>query len=382
MSANMLRDALFLARMDFRLMFRSKVTWLWAFVMPVFFFYFIGTVTGGARRPAEKPAVGVLAPADAGFLAEQLVRRLEERDYRVVRVKSEDQLAGFQRRLRLPVGFTGSVLKGQAVKVNLERSSGGLDADYDRIRVGRAVYSVLADLVVVSKEGGEPKPERFTELAARPRNVTVSVESAGVRNNPPGGFQQSVPGSLVMFIMLVMFTSGSVTLTMERNQGILRRLASAPMARGAVVAGKWGSRMALGAIQVGFAMLTGTLLFRVDWGPHLGAVVAVLLGYSALAAVAGLLLGNFSRVEGQAIGVGVLSTNLMAALGGCWWPIEITPAWTQKLALAFPTGWAMDALHKLMSFGSDPQAVLPHLAAFGVATAAAAWLLARHVRFQ
>jgi ABC-type Na+ efflux pump permease subunit len=375
-------DALFLARMDLRLMFRSKATWMWAFVMPVVFFYFLGTVTGGFGRPRQKEAIAVLAPADAGFLADRLVRRLEERNYRVPRVKSEEELRRYQRQLRVPPGFTEAVLKGRPASVKLERAGGGLGADYDQLRVSRAVYSVLADLVVVSKDAGAPTPERFREVSARPRNLSLAVESAGVRRDPPSGFQQAVPGSLVLFIMLVMLTSGAVTLTIERNQGILRRLASAPMARGAVTAGKWGARMALGMVQVIFGMVAGTVLFRVDWGPHLAAVLAVLASFAALAAVAGMLLGNFSRTEGQAIGIGVVAMNVLGSLGGCWWPIEITPGWAQKLALFLPTGWAMDALHRLMSFGASPAAVLPHLGALVAAAACGAWLLARRFRFQ
>ena len=71
--------------------------------------------------------------------------------------------------------------------------------------------------------------------------------------------------------------------------------------------------------------------------------------YGSLAAALGMLLGNFGRTEGQVIGLGVMASNVFAGLGGCWWPIEITPLWTQRLALAFPTGWTMDALHKLMN---------------------------------
>ena len=378
----MIQDALFLARMDLRLMFRSWATWLWAFAMPVLFFYFIGTVTGGARRQPARESVAVLVPADAGFLAGQLVRRLEQRDYHVIRAQSEEELSRHRRRLRLPAGFTDSVLAGRQVAIKLERDGGGLDADYDQVRINRAVYTVLADLIALSRRSGAPTTERFEELAREPRNLTLAVESAGVRITPPSGFQQSVPGNLVMFIMLVMFTSGSVTLTLERNQGILRRLASSPIARLGVVAGKWGARMALGMVQIAFAMLAGTVLFRVDWGRHPAIVLAVLASYAALAAAAGMLLGNFSRTEGQAIGFGVVASNVLAALGGCWWPIEITPGWAQKLALLLPTGWTMDALHRLMSFGAAPSAVVPHLVTLSVLTLAAAWLLARRFRFQ
>jgi ABC-2 type transport system permease protein len=185
-----------------------------------------------------------------------------------------------------------------------------------------------------------------------------------------------------MFTLLVLFTSGAVSLTIERNQGILRRLASSPMSRGSVVLGKWGARMAIGVVQIAFAMIAGTVLFRVGWGPNLPMVVLVLLVYGSLAAALGMLLGNFGRTEGQVVGLGVIASNVLAGLGGCWWPIEITPLWTRRLALAFPTGWTMDALHKLMNFGASPVSVLPHVCVTAVAALAAGYILSRKFRFQ
>jgi ABC-type multidrug transport system permease subunit len=57
----------------------------------------------------------------------------------------------------------------------------------------------------------------------------------------------------------------------------------------------------------------------------------------------------------------VIGTLLLAALGGCWWPIEVAPAWMQQLALFLPTGWVMDALHRLMYFGDGLGDVSNHL---------------------
>jgi ABC-type multidrug transport system permease subunit len=129
-------------------------------------------------------------------------------------------------------------------------------------------------------------------------------------------------------------------------------------------------------------MIAGTVLFGVSWGPNLPVLLLVLAAYAALATALGILLGNFARTEAQVIGIGVTAANIMAALGGCWWPIEITPQWTQKLALLFPTGWAMDAVHKLMSFGAPPASVIPHLAVMTLAALAAGYLVARWFRFQ
>src|ERR1035438_71242 len=139
--------------------------------------------------------------------------------------------------------------------------------------------------------------------------ITLDVTSAGKRKEPPLGFEQAVPGTLVMFTLLVMFTSGGVSLLVERRQGILRRLASSPMSRGAVVLGKWGARVTLGFIQILFAMAAGSILFKVHWGDHLGAIFALLAAYAGLAALLGMLLGNFSRSDGQVIGLGVIRSE-------------------------------------------------------------------------
>ena len=108
----------------------------------------------------------------------------------------------------------------------------------------------------------------------------------------------------------------------------------------------------------------------------------VLFAYASLATSLGILLSNFTSNQRQVLGIGVLASNVMAALGGCWWPVEITPPWARSLAMFVPTGWAMDALHKLVNFGAEPTAVIPHVAGMFAASAIAGALVARKFRFQ
>jgi ABC-type multidrug transport system permease subunit len=187
---------------------------------------------------------------------------------------------------------------------------------------------------------------------------------------------------MVMFTLLVMTTSGAILLVIERRQGLLRRLAYTPITRLGIVLGKWGGKLALGVVQIAFAMLAGTVLFKMDWGPNLAMVIVVMAAYGSLMASVGLLLGSLARTEGQAAAIGVIASNVLAALGGCWWPIEITPAWMQKLQLALPTGWAMDALHKLVSFETSPAAALPHVIVMAVLGFAILLLSTRVFRFD
>ena len=71
----------------------------------------------------------------------------------------------------------------------------------------------------------------------------------------------------------------------------------------------------------------------------------------------------------------------LAALGGCWWPIEVAPAWMQQLQMFTPTGWTMDALHKLISFDMGWQSALPHLAILIITAIAVGWAASKRFRF-
>ena len=67
---------------------------------------------------------------------------------------------------------------------------------------------------------------------------------------------------------------------------------------------------------------------------------------------------------------GVLVSLTLAPIGGCWWPLFITPEWMQSLAKFTPHGWANGAFNKLMLFGAefgDVSQEMIALAAFGAA---------------
>ena len=348
-----LRSAAFIARTDLWFMLRQRETLLWVFVMPLLFFYFIGTVTGGFGGPTgDRPdPLALQTPAGSGVVLDAIVNRLEGQNYRIERPDTRADLEAYTRRLTLSDFTDRSVAEGTQVQGTLEQRGDGLSASFDQVRVTRALYTVAADLAVLKVSGQPVTAESLKALASAPRQLTLSVRPAGRREEPPQGFAQAVPGTMVMFTMLIMLTSGAITLVVERQFGLLRRLASTPITPGAVVAGKWTSRMALGLVQVSFAMIVGRLLFRVDWGASLPMVGLVLGGWAAFNASFALLLGNIARTQPQTAGVGVLTTMILAALGGCWWPIEITPAWMQSLALAQPPGWSKGARHKLLNLG-------------------------------
>ena len=118
-----------------------------------------------------------------------------------------------------------------------------------------------------------------------------------------------------------------------------------------------------------------------DWGSSLPMVLAVLFAWGALCTSLALLLGSIGQTQGQVTGLGVLTTMLLAALGGCWWPIEVAPEWMQTISHFLPTGWTMDALHRLISFDAGALSALPHFAILLASATLVGWYAGRKFRF-
>ena len=383
-----MNNVFFIARTDVRNQLRDGGTLVWLFVMPPIFFYFIGTVMSGfgSGMSGGEATPLVVAAKSPGFLKEQVDLRLRQNEFDpewLTEVVADEEGTLPRRVLTLTDDFSAQIAAGEEVDASYDTKASALLRNFEIIRIQRSLYTVLADIVTADAKSDEAlNATALVALNAEERVWQLDVSPAGQRQEIPAGFEQAIPGILVMFTLLVLLTSGGQMLVLERVRGLLRRLASAPMTRTEVVAGKWGGRMALAAMQVGFALVVGTFLFRMDWGPDLAMILLVLVAWAAFCASAGLLLGSIARTEGQAAGLGVLIANVLAALGGCWWPIEITPDWMQGLQMLVPTGWTMDALHKLISFQAGAASALPNVAILLAASLIVAGLAINRFRYE
>jgi ABC-type multidrug transport system permease subunit len=381
-----MKNILFIAWQDVRNQLRQGSTLLWVFLMPPIFFYFIGTVTGGfssGLSGGQATPITVIAESP-GFLQEQVDKRLADNDFAADWVEVYEPVSDEEsatRILTIDANLSEKVIRDEQVTLTYETKANSLTRQFEEIRIQRALYTALADIVIAEATEGPLSAEALVTLNNAPRVWQLEVSPAGERQFIPSGFQQAVPGILVMFTLLVLLTTSGTTLVQERTQGLLRRLASTPISKAELVGGKWDGRMMLAAVQISVALLFGTFLFKMDWGPNLGMVILVLVAWGGFCASAGLWLGTVAKTEAQAGGLGVLAANALAALGGCWWPIEVTPEWMQFIQKLLPTGWTMDALHKLISFQAGAQAVIPNIAMLVVAAAVFGWLAVRNFKY-
>ncbi len=381
-----MKNVFFIAWQDVRNQLRQGSTLLWLLLMPPIFFYFIGTVTGGfssGLSGGQATPIAVIAESP-GFLKEQINLRLSDNDFApewIEALELADEESAPVRTLTFDDNLSDKVLAEEQVTASYETKSNALTRQFEEIRIQRALYTALADIVIADATAGPLSADALITLNTATRVWQLEVAPAGERLNIPSGFEQAIPGILVMFTLLVLLTSSATMLVHERTQGLLRRLASTPISRTEVIAGKWGGLMVLATIQISVALVFGTFLFNMNWGPDLGMIMLVLVAWGGFCSSAGLWLGSVAKTTAQAGGLGVLAANGLAALGGCWWPIEVTPDWMQFVQQLLPTGWTMNALHKLISFQSGAQSAIPDVILLLGATTLLGWLAVRKFKY-
>lgn len=364
---------------DLRLVLSDRSAVVWFLLMPIAFATFFGVVLGGGdSSPTDARAALTVVDEDKGPVARLLLEELESERLVLTHIEpaAKETTPDKVRTLVIPAGLSAAVLAGEQATLRLEKDPGtSVDAALvAQARIAAAITAVLGRLVVVG-EGLEPgapmTPEVLAASGRTPDLVLVESRFAGEARVIPGGFAQSIPGNAVMFVMLISLTYGAASIAGERDGGQLRRLATTPVSDMEIIMGKILGRIAVAWIQVTVLMLVavfGSLVFGIAIGDKPAVTWIVLLVYSLAVAPLGVAFGARFTDPDRAASMGVIVTMVMAAFGGCWWPLEVVSKPLQALALAFPTGWAMKALHGTISFGQGLDGIalpLAVLAAFG-----------------
>ena len=107
-------------------------------------------------------------------------------------------------------------------------------------------------------------------------------------------------------------------------------------------------RSVVGVAQMVILLLIGRVVFDVSLGPQPAALLLPTAGIVFAGTAFGLVVAGLASSREAVLPLGSIVIVTMAAVGGCWWPIDLEPRWMQRVALAFPTTWAMAAYNDLM----------------------------------
>lgn len=404
----------------------------WMVIMPVVFIYAFGAMSSGGD--ARSVTISLLVvDEDQSPLSRAFTRSLGEEGFTVDRTDRvhPDTVAAYPRTLLIPAGFQDSVATGEGVTLRLHRRPGSNDeaSVTAEMHLQRAIIGTIAHLAE-AQQATDPAPEpgageafdlrtifgdllaaeeaapqpgsgasadgedepllviddafmtAFDAAAADSSRVRVASETAGRGRPVPSGTRQSFPATLTLFMLINTSIYGAVFLTQEKQDRILPRIATHAVSRTGILTGKLLGRTLLALTQAVILLLAGKFLLGVFLGNSPVGLALVILCLALTVGAIALFWGAVLRKVEQATVIALVVSLFMGAIGGCWWPLEVVPAWMRTAGHISPAAWAMDAFHALISYGAGVEAiVLPCLVLLGFATAFTL-LGARFLRYE
>lgn len=327
------------------------------------------SVAGLALDFGDQIGIDVLVvDLDNGEAARDFVEFLEEVDVLNVDMESNEFAAREKVKTEgitlviIPRGFTEALFQGKESELQLivDPTQEDENTVVEQIAEGyanRLATSVVAvktvaaygvpardeeqilDIVEVANQFADPSPVQVT---------TESVSPAAAAEFTT--FTQYVPGFAVMFLMFSTIQAGAVSLLVEQQLGTLRRLIIAPLSKADIIGGKIASNFTKGFLQLAVLLAFGHLVFSLNLGSDLLALLILMAAISLASTALGLLVAVLVHTKDQADSVAQLIVLTMSAIGGSWWPLFIEPQFMQDLAHLTITAWAMDGFYDLFFY--------------------------------
>ena len=186
-----------------------------------------------------------------------------------------------------------------------------------------------------------------------------------------------VPGIVALAVVSATFVNLSITLTQQRESGVLKRVRGTPLPPAVFLAGRVVTAVALALVMAALLVALGRLLYgvAVPGSALVGFVAALAVGAAAFAAL-GVAMTALVPTEAAGPAVANAVTLPLFFISGIFVPAENIPAWMLAIADVFPVKPFADAL--LTAFDPATEGLglagddLAVVAAWGVAAAVAA----------
>jgi len=381
-----------LALKDLLQVIRDRKSLLFLAVMPILFTLFFGAIFGssGAADDPRLP-VGFVDHDGASALSTSLRSLLETSDAIRPTVLEEDEVERATDLVRneklaaaviVPAGFGEQALTGEeprlTVIVDPSTPVGRTASHAVQAAVTRLLGAVeTARLSAETYEARQP----FSDQAARQSYLdealalassawnnpplTVAVEQAGapadvgtdLASAPPNVYAQSSPGMLVQFAIFGLNTSAMV-LVLERKSRTLQRLLTTPITRMEIIAGHVLAMFVVVFLQQALLVAFGQLVLGVEYMREPVGTLLVMVTLALWTASLGLLIGAAAKSEDQVIMWALIAMFILSAMGGAWFPLDITGQTFATIGHLMPTAWAMDGFQNIVMRGLGLSSVL------------------------
>jgi ABC-2 type transport system permease protein len=382
-----------LAHKDIMQILRDWKSALFLLIMPVLFTLFFGLVLGPVMNP-DLPSdprlpVGWIDQDPDGLLSASLEALLAGSDViRPVLLEGDeaDQAAELVAAgelaavVRMPAGYSQRVTADEAasLEVIVDQSTpagrttvNALDTATGRllgaVESAHISMEVAQEKAVIKDEAArlatfQDAFQRAVSAWEEPP-LTVRVEGATGKAAPEGqdaeisGFVQSSAGMIVQFAIFGLITSAMI-LVLERKTRCLPRLLTTTISRAEVIGGHVLAMFLVVFTQEAILVALGQFVFGVDYLRQPRAVLLMMVALALWAASLGLLIGAIAKKEDQVIVLCLIVMFVFSAMGGAWFPLEVTGKAFSAIGHLLPSAWAMDGFQNIILRGLGFNSVL------------------------
>lgn len=183
----------------------------------------------------------------------------------------------------------------------------------------------------------------------------VKERNIHINSQPITSFQYYAGGMGVLFLLMtVVFLVGSMI--EEKEEDVYKRLLVSKLSNTSYIVGKLLGILLMSMIQLAIIILFTSFVFKVNWGEPF---IVIMIGCSFIlnAAGFGVLIGSFIKKEKTFNSVGILGTQVLAALGGSMVPLYLFPQWLINISYFLPNSLALQMFLKSMA-GADFSEIL------------------------
>ncbi|MFJ4714741.1 ABC transporter permease [Streptomyces sp. NPDC088785] len=175
----------------------------------------------------------------------------------------------------------------------------------------------------------------------------ASIFSDDVRGAGVTASQLYVPAMMAAGIMSTSFQSLGISIAIERDEKVLRRLRGTPMPPAAYFLGKVWLVLVTGLLETAVLLAVGTVFYDVSLptgpGKWLTFGWLFLLGITACALL-GIAVGSLPNSGRSATSVVVLPFLVLQFISGVYISIDTIPDWMLDIGALFPLKWLCQGL--------------------------------------
>ncbi|MBC1604312.1 ABC transporter permease [Listeria rocourtiae] len=212
-----------------------------------------------------------------------------------------------------------------------------------------ASLSNIMTMIQASEKGGQDFSKYVTTFDQS--KVSVTQKTTSNQQDIVLMMSTQILGFLCMMLLYAAGNLGELILQ-EKEDGTFYRLMSTPLSSKAYLFGNALFALAVVVTEITICLMAMRFAFKIDPGVSYFALFGVLFVFAIMAVLLSLALGFTATSRKSVSGLQMILFTLTSLLSGALIPVQIMPAFMQKIAEFLPQYWVMNAITTLQDNGN------------------------------